>query len=404
MNRVIHYLCLDKIGFLELLFSFFPITLGYWYFGIPGDIFMLLLMDFFALTRKPKIYIPTILKIFFFYVIIHEIIIFYFVAGQPIYMLNAIMTHIVVFVSIPLLSSAINLNRLIGSFNIVAIICIVGIVYHFLLISIGGVCSRIRLPLLYAPPSSRFFQESLRPLSFFFEPQSFCSFMLIPLYFSVMKKKILWASIIILSMFLSTSTTGIILAPVVLLTYAYTQNKKSRVKLYYTLLTVIFIYILSTLSIFEQGVEKLQNTDASTNMRLSSGLEYLKHIDLSYCLLGIPAANPTDFFMMGGVKGANLYLSLNSGSVFLATFWLLLIKFGVIGLLLYLGTLIYPMKIDRRTMLYGIPLMVGMFSNPDFINSAFAVELIILYSQIKTKKLTNRYAYESFDINNAIRK
>lgn len=221
----------------------------------------------------------------------------------------------------------------------------------------------------------------------------------------MINKRFIWTIIIVLSMMLSTSTTGIILAPVVLLTYAFTQNKSTKVKIGYLFLTIAVGWLLFNLSIFEQGVDKLENVDASTNMRLTSGLEYIKHLDKTFLIFGIPSANPTDFFLSGGVRGADLSVGLNSGSIYISTFWLVLIKFGIIGLFLYILSICYPARKNKETLLYIVPLLCGLFSNPDFINSAFALEVIVLYTMIKKEHHLNVIRkYEGINVNYSVRK
>jgi hypothetical protein len=384
MNKLLKYLQLNNIGFLELLFACYPILLCYNYWGIPGDVFVIIVIDIVAIIRRPRAKCPGVLALFFAYVLIHELVVFFFCTNQPTYMLNSIISMVVRFISIPLIISAINPGKIAGAFNLVAIACIIGIFYHVSIILAGGTCSPIQIPGLYAPMESRFFQESPRAISFFFEPQAYCSFMLIPLFFSVRDRKVLWTTIIIVSMFASASTTGIILAPVVLLTYAFTQKTSLKIKLFYVVLTVSFIYALFSLSLFEQGVDKLQNTEASTNERLSSGINYVSHVDPSYLILGIPSANPTDYYLDGGLTfGADLHVGRFSQSLYISTFWLILIKFGIVGLLMYLGIYLKPLKYNKSTMLLVTPLICAMFSNPDYINSAFVTQVVLLYSLIK---------------------
>lgn len=399
MRKIIGYLQLNEIGFLEVLFALFPILLGYSYFGLPGDVVILLLLDVIALFKRKKFFCPTILTILFGYILLHELIIYLLYTDGPQYMLNAMISTLVVFISIPILASAINPQKLAGSFNLVAIICIIGIIYHFLVVSSGGVVNTIRIPFLSASEDSRFFQDSYRPLSFFWEPQSYCSFMLVPLYLSLLNKRYLWTIVIVLSMFLSTSTTGIILAPIVLLTYAFVQNSSKRVKVAFVILTVAIAYSLFSLSIFEQGVEKLENVDASTNVRLTSGIEYISHLKSEDLIFGIPSPNPTVYWRSGGVLGADLIEGRDSQAVFIPTFWLVIIKFGVIGIFLYLMAFFYPVKREKSTIIYVVPLFVSMFSNPDYINSAFALEIIVLYSQIRPKCLSKRKVLETQSIN-----
>ena len=107
----------------------------------------------------------------------------------------------------------------------------VGLLYQWGLIAAGGEVRPIQLPFLDMG-ESRLETFSVRPSSFFMEPAAYVAFMYLPLAFSLIERKFIWTAAIILSEFLTTSTTGLLTSFIVLIVYVFTQKVNFKIRFF----------------------------------------------------------------------------------------------------------------------------------------------------------------------------
>lgn len=192
MKRIISYLHLKEVGVFELLFVMYPILSGYRYGNIPMLLVILLLLDVVAIYkgRLRVRFDAKYLKLAAFFVVFHETILFVTMKSIPSYFVNLYISYIVIFLSIYLVAPMLNYRKLIGSFSWIAIISIGGLLYQYMILLGGGSVTPIPLPFLPAlDEGTRVYSFLNRPSSFFWEPQSFCSFMFVPLFLALYEKK-----------------------------------------------------------------------------------------------------------------------------------------------------------------------------------------------------------------------
>lgn len=381
MFKLLDYLCLRKLGALELLVALYPILMGYQYGSIPCTLFFLLLMDLIALVRKTNFSIPSgYMKYLAVFVIVHEVILCATMKILPSYHINSIVSLVVIIPSIFIIVPVLSFEKLKGSINLIAVICMVGMVYHFVILQTGHYISPIKVPFMPDMQSeTRLYSEVFRPCSFFWEPQSYCTFMSVPLFYSLIDKKYIWTALIVLSMFLSTSTTGIAISILSLAIFVLTQNISNSQRFVIIVLGIALVYLLFTADFLSAGVGKMESTSYESSSRLYNGPTLISNMRLEDVVFGINYSNVYDYYMDGNV---HVLLMEKYGSIFMPSFWNALAKFGVIGLFLYVGVYVESIKRCRILYVYVLPLIVALFTNPDFLGGLFAFEFIVIYNYI----------------------
>lgn len=379
MRKFISYLSLDRIGFLELLFAFYCILSGYSWGAIKGNLFFMVVMALIAFARQNKSNIQMReLKWLIAFVVIHEILLAVMI-NAPGYMINNTISAVLLSICIIPIVKALDFEKLKGAINLVAIISIGGIAYHFAIIRSGGCVTPIPLPFLpELETGSRLFEEGFRPTSFYWEPAAFVTYMMVPLFLSLFERKFTWTVIIMASMFFSTSTTGITMSLLMLIVYVLTQDIRIRTKVAVVLLTGVFVWLLFTSEIFSAGMEKISETDIESTSRTINGPAMVFNMPFMDLLIGMPAANPYDYLISGGFHSNEIIVKENS--IFVSTFWLVLAKFGVIGLALFLSLYIRPLINSREILTYIIMLFASMFfQSYSFGTGGFAFQIIFIY-------------------------
>lgn len=379
MNQaVIDKFNIRNLGFIELLFAFFLILSGYKYGALRFDMLVLLIMDFISIKRQHKPFLYRPLFLMFLFLIFHEILLFGYVKNLPSSHLNLIIGLIIYVFSIMIIVPAIDYKKLVSSLYFVALISILGIAYHFVMIQSGASVTPIKLPFFPEMISdSRLYEEGLRPKGFYFEPAAFITFIIIPLFVSLYERRYLWTTLIVFSMFLSTSTTGIAISLVIVATYVVTQKVKTRYKFAIALMSLLMVYMLLTGDIFKAGLEKIETTDVETNIRLHNGPELINNMPFKHIVFGFPQSHIYDYYVHTPyLKGANLFV--RGEYVFVPTFWQVLAKEGLIGMFLFLSLYIKIAYWHREILPLLAGLGVMLFTTGTFFSSAFTYQFIFI--------------------------
>lgn len=385
VKKIIEYLNLNHIGFLEIGVALYPILAGYSYGVIKGNMVFLILLAIISLFRNSISISTKWLNILSLFVVVHEALLMLIIPVKG-YFINSTISILIICLCIIPISRAINYAKLVGSLNWVSIISIGGLIYQVGIVMSGGTVSPLKIPFMPDLDSgSRLFEVVTRPTSFFWEPAALVTFLMIPLFISLTQKKYLWTGILILAMFLSTSSTGILMSIVMLIVYVLTQKISFRTRLFVVVFGLSLTFALLNSSYFEAGVNKIENIDPEKNARLMNGLFLYKSLDTSETIFGIEAANVDDYY----AKHGGIYFGF--GNIFVPAFWLTLAKYGVIGLIIFIGLYINFIIKDRTLLPYIIVLFISMFFQSISIGSSgFAYQLIFLYSYIGNKIKVSR--------------
>ena len=379
----------------------YPILLSYRYgIIILAQVILLSLDLVVVLKRKNRILSFTPLLFFFVYYILHQ---FLGIIGWGLtqsYYINTFIGCIIYIGSIFIIAPSVNIEKLEGSINWVSIICVIGLFYHVYLMTKGELISPIKIPFLPAPDMSqtRVFEEGFRPVSFFMEPQSYVGYLIFTLFYAVRNDKYIWAIIVSLSIILSTSTTGIAMIPIMFFLSIFGDKGGQKKKL-------IFLVVLVGLGIFflnsplaSMGLDKLEDTELSSNIRTVNGPALASVMDVGDLILGAPYANATDYYYSVSATKITGVIPDGNGQVFLPGFWTCFIFYGIIGMILFIPIYFEIWKKNHSVLPILGCLVVALFTNPDFLGGIWSFQMIFLLSYVKTNK---RYTVnnESSNIN-----
>lgn len=384
------YIEIGRTGLFEFLIAVYPILSGYAYGWIHlNDIVLLLicLMAYYKTGNLTQYKHFKILSVVFF---LHELIVWLFFTDMPSYMLNNTLSILIYILSISIIVPAIDFKRYIHAIVIVSIIVSLGLIYHFILIRTGHSVSPIPFPGLPSPSiTSRLFEIGDRPVSFFWEPAGYANYMLIPMAYFLMKKKYIIVFIITSLLFLSTSSTGVLLSLMLILFSAITNSKNGFRSIFFSIcLLSALVYFLLHSEFFAASVDKIENTDIETTSRLFNGPELFRSLKPIHFLLGIPYANVTDYFFQGA--SMNTSLMVKNDTVFVPTFYLMIAKYGVFIFVIYLYLYLKPVFLNKELISFVIILFISFFFASNAFSSYFVFQMIFIYSYL----LNNQNKYE----------
>lgn len=371
-----------NIGILELAIALYPIIAGYGYGSFQLAFGFLLIVDIFLINRKRQ-HKYSFGKIYQYmaFIVVHCAIWLLVMPSIPSYFINSFIADIIYLISIVIIVPQVDFDKLKNAIYIVTIICAVGMLYHVFMIKSGHSIQPIKLPFMPDMSSkARLYSFLDRPTSFFWEPQSYASFMLVPLFFLLREKRLICAFAIAATMILSTSTTGIIMALFMIGFYMVTQKQKMQYRILGIIAVIGLVYFLLYSSFTAAGLEKLQNTDVEENNRTINGLLIAKDMSFFDWLFGVPYANLQDAYEAGYITN-NLIIHAD-GEVFVSAFWICLCCQGIIGLFFFLSIYLDILKKDKTVLPYLICIIIGLFSNPDILGAAYVFQLIIMYTFI----------------------
>ena len=383
IKKIKDYIEIGEVGWLEFIIALYPILAGYGYGSFQLAFGVLFILDVIILMSRQRKYLNnTALKVLFSVIVVHDIIYLAIIPSVTSYYVNSLIATVIYVVSVFVIAPHLDYKKLKSSIMIVAMVCMGGMIYHVLLISMGQSVSPIKLPFLpELAKTSRLFSINARPTSFFWEPQSYASFMLVPLFFMLRGKKMILAFIIAATMFISTSTTGLVLS-VLMFAISLTDKKTGwLVKALGVISVGLLIYFLLNSAYTAGSLEKLEGTNLEESNRVING--YLIATDLSFSdfLFGIPFANEQDAYDLGYFHVP--LIVMDDGVLFISAIWVSLIRYGVICTFIFLFSYYKLYKMDSQIFPYLICILVALFSNPDFIGSSYVFQLLIMLTVIR---------------------
>lgn len=403
MKKILSYLSLNKVGLFEMILALYPLLLSYRYGIILLAQVVLLFLDLLViLKRKTHIWAFSPLLVFFIYYIFHQFWGILVWGLTQSYYINSFIGCVIYITSIFIIAPNVNFDKFEGSINWVSIICLIGLFYHGFIMLRGGLITPLKIPFLPNPDISqtRVFDEGFRPVSFFMEPQSYVGYMIFTLFYAMRNEKYLWAAIVSISFIVSTSTTGIAMIPVMFILFILTSHSKWYKKVLIAAMLVGVAFFLFHSSFASLGLEKMEETSLSSNIRTVNGPAMAQTMDLADMLIGVPYANATDYYYGAGLSQRTVVIPDGEGNVFLPGFWTCLIFYGILGLILFLIIYWKIWKQDHNVLPLLGCLVVALFTNPDFLGAIWSFQIIYMIVFVKRGKRVHQY--ESININHAV--
>lgn len=157
--------------------------------------------------------------------------------------------------------------------------------------------------------------------SFFPEPSYFAIFILPLLAYTLTKNKVFISMFFLVSLFLSTSSLGIIGSLIlVALKFFKIENLKKKKKFIWVLsLIIIFFLLFNNLDIFNYNTEKIQNLGENSDIRLIGYLDYYFILPDIFQIIGVGSNQFVSYFEEFNLK--------NYSNAFVIT----LLNFGFLG-------------------------------------------------------------------------
>ncbi|TGD57138.1 hypothetical protein [Flavobacterium humi] len=211
-----------------------------------------------------------------------------------------------------------------------------------------------------------------RPNSVFQEPAHFAIFM-IPLLYNVLSKKKVWLTVLFtVSIFLSTSTYGLMLTLIIYLIYAL-RNKNGKIYFFLILIfcALLFFFFYDFFqAVLDTNINKTQESmDLTGNTRFMGGIESVEFMDFFQHLLGIGYNQTKDFMEWHYLAGASNY-----SNSFLFSFY----AGGLVGFLalLYFLKKTYKINIDK---IYFLIFFLTLLTDQIIFNQNFLYLLFVIY-------------------------
>ena len=155
---------------------------------------------------------------------------------------------------------------------------------------------------------------------------------------------------------------------ILLVVYVFTQKISFKIRLLVFLLGAILFLSLTNVEAFQAGANKLEATDTESNIRLAQGPYIVTTKQQHEYLFGAAYHDVYHYCLAGRAPMVVFYTE----SVFISTFWLIILHYGVTGMVLYLMFYFRFIKKDRETLLLIACLIATMFSSvygvgPNFV-------------------------------------
>lgn len=374
------YLNLGNVGVLELLFALTPLLSGYGLGNIPMSVLMWVVLLVVIFLQHGRLTLKNFMPLTFFaiYWVVHSIVIMIYDDVN----MNGFIAQLLYFFAVYALYPNMDSKKLKGSLNWVAFIAIAGLLYQWTFVLRGEMVHPLEIPGLEMS-DERLEQLNLRPSSFFMEPAAYVAFMVCPLAFSLMERKFIWAGVLILSIYLTTSTTGLVGSFIMLGASLIRKERNLKSYVWNAILGGLLIYSLFNFDVFEYGVTKFENTDTETNVRLVQGRYVVSTMRPNEYYFGAPYSTAYNYCLAGRAPDVLYY----GKSVYMSTLWQMILLYGVIGLLLYLNIYLQILRKDWRTLPLVAFLCAVMFSSSYAVGSSFIYTLIVLLMIVKGKHL-----------------
>lgn len=278
-------------------------------------------------------------------------------------------------------------EKLYKAWKIAGLIYTAGLLYHVFCVFILG--QKVSTITLFGSPLGI---PTSRPKSFFIEPASFSNAM-IPLLVIALNRRDYKVSVLAtLACLLSTSTTSAILAGILWVLYLFNREIKISRKVFISITIIALVVVYSEMSVFSDSYYKFTDVlegESTFGARVSCGLEIAQSQDPLQKVFGTLYAD-TNSYVTDNYSKFNQsssvvkYYSIHE-SVYSNTFGLIMNKYGGIGFILLLCTIIPFLKEKNYEIKgYAISFIIALFGQGILFNGYyFMINIILLLYQKK---------------------
>lgn len=331
----------------EIIFAFLPLLSGYIFCGIGLDFVILAIAGLITLKRRRgNVLIDNTNRdfvILFSYVLLKDVLIVLFGQSDSSESFHKFLSTVAyIFFFFVLLKRRFNQEKFYKGLKYSGGLYTAGLIYHLIIIYVFEMPARG----ISIIPGYQFSNVNMpeRPRSFFSEPAALATAMLPLLFYSLHRKDYKWSMLATFTIFMSTSTTGVILAAVLWLLEFLMRTGQKKQKMMVIIAFMVAVIFLMRTEFTQDALMAVQNRlrgGGSTSIRVFLGFEVLKTMHPVQLIAGLLYNKPYDYAVMylnlfsddSFVRGI---ITLGAGYFFVNTFCSLLFRYGAIGMFLYL--------------------------------------------------------------------
>lgn len=372
----------------------FCILQYYTYGFLSVGLIMIYVLTALCFYADSKWYIYKPIVYFLIYILFNNLIKMLFIQEVSSEYYNTILEKIASFLVLVAVSSRINENQLYKSWTIVAVPVLAGMVFQsFMAYGLQKPVSPIPILPISSEMARTWAASSLRPSSLFPEPAAFIWFMLPLLFLAIKRRKYVFAIIITMAIFLSTSTTGILLSFLLWLAFSVFTAMRRKEKILIMTLVISFVLLLALLNVFTFAKEKLVTTNIEESFRLGYGFRILSTMPKNQWLFGVPYSSVASYITDSGNVPASWYDIRIPYFSFVNSFCQNFIEYGLIGTILYLNLFFALYRRGNK----GIrPLLLAAFASiwgesVSFGSGIFMIQFAVMIALDKNKDLSKNY-------------
>lgn len=379
----------------SLAFAIFPVLSQYKLIrGVNIGPLLMVLIGFLAFFTLKKVYIEKNSLRLIFFIYLHSLLILFI---APIYLDKVIIMKSLIFFAIYYYILIISINVLDREhfykyYKAIAIIIVLILYYQVFTYFIMGNAFTNRY-IYYISRGNRF-------SSVFNEPTAFAAYLIPLLIISIERREIIFSSILIVALILSTSSLGIISCFFIIL-YFLLKNindiKKSK-KLKNILYNISFIIIIFFIifqffysDFYSFAKDKILNIDYKENVRFSKGFIIYYLTPLTIKIFGTGIGNVASYSRAKGIflpYAAEGFYSAG-GSEYMNSIPYSFLAFGIIGGILFLIQIFNLFKIiDKKYRIMPYIFLFFMLVTSMFYGSMFVFIISILYLYSDKKKIS----------------
>lgn len=373
-----------NVDLFHLLFATILILAEYSYGSFYFSYFVLVLLAFVSYHKEHRIWRQKAFVWMTAFFIVHDIILYFTMGSVPQTYRGLLLGLVINLGSIILIIPRIRFESLYKALKVVSVIAITGILFQSIQVFMGMNVSTLRIPFLPNPLTPDAIHWGNRPMSFFSEPSAFAIFQLPILFFSIVKKEYFFSVISVIALLLSGSSSAII--GVLLLILFYAVEGKGVKGLFITIpLVIIIVWTVFNLSFFSAGADRIIGhfEDLTQNDRLFNGFLIAPHVPINNWILGVNYISVSDFVNGQRIGGFVIPLTEGSDLVFVSDFWTILFRYGIVGLLLYIGSYYSLYRKNKSIGPYIFMVILSLFFSGASTNTYFVYQYILAACFVK---------------------
>ena len=367
-----------RISFIDIFFPLFIILAQYSVNGFSNYGYLILIS--YVLIRlffyKNFFYFHKYLLMLTIYISIISALNMYRLNLFSITMINRITMSFIINIIIACVIPLINIDNLYKSFLFIGSIAMAIMFYQSIRLFLLDIPATPITILPIASKNAHYWDyfRGTRPSSLFTEPQAYASYMLPLLILSLKKNNEIISFLISLSIFLSTSTQGLILVGIIYLYFIFIEKGNRNQKIILAIFSAILLFLLIYFDVFSFTIEKMLSLSLRNNIRLTRGFQIYNTFNIQDKILGINNTiqnyliHNTNFLWVSSYLGAKREFLLG----YTTTVSGILLEFGLVAGFLFLF-MIYKMykNEDHRMRIFLLVIFILSFTQTLLYNPWF---------------------------------